>query len=98
MIRRVAATHDRQSEPETVLLEGEVDEHLDDALRKLPERFRVPIDLVDVDELSYEEAAAILEIPVGTLTSRLSRGRKRIRDHLERAGALHRRASKWTRS
>ncbi len=98
VIRRVSATHDHRSEPETLLMEAALDEHLDAALRALPEQLRIPIELVDVDELSYEEAAAILEVPVGTLTSRLSRGRKRIREHLERAGALHRKARKWTPS
>ena len=94
VVRRLSASDDRRSEPETILMDGLFDEHLDAALRGLPERFRIPIELVDVDELSYEEAAAILDVPVGTVTSRLSRGRKRLRDHLKRVGALHREAPK----
>jgi RNA polymerase sigma-70 factor, ECF subfamily len=46
------------------------------ALRELPEAFRAAVLLVDVGEMSYEEAAAALECPVGTLRSRLYRARK----------------------
>lgn len=46
------------------------------ALRQLPEAFRSAVLLVDVEELTYEEAAAALDCPVGTLRSRLFRARK----------------------
>ena len=46
------------------------------ALESLPESFRSAVVLVDLEELSYEEAAAVLSCPVGTLRSRLFRGRK----------------------
>jgi RNA polymerase sigma-70 factor, ECF subfamily len=46
------------------------------ALNKLPESFRLAVILVDVEEMSYEEAAAILNCPLGTLRSRLFRARK----------------------
>ena len=46
------------------------------ALSRLPESFRAAMLLVDMEDLSYEEAAAVLECPVGTLRSRLFRGRK----------------------
>jgi RNA polymerase sigma-70 factor (ECF subfamily) len=46
------------------------------ALDGLPETFRVVLLLVDVEELSYEEAAAALNCPVGTIRSRLFRARK----------------------
>jgi RNA polymerase sigma-70 factor (ECF subfamily) len=49
---------------------------VEQALRDLPEAFRSAVLLVDVEELSYEEAAAVLECPVGTLRSRLFRARK----------------------
>jgi RNA polymerase sigma-70 factor (ECF subfamily) len=49
---------------------------VEDALRDLPEQFRAAVLMVDVEELSYEEAAAALDCPVGTLRSRLFRGRK----------------------
>jgi RNA polymerase sigma-70 factor, ECF subfamily len=46
------------------------------ALKELPEEFRTVIVLVDIDELTYEEAAQILECPIGTVRSRLCRGRR----------------------
>lgn len=56
-------------------LEGPSPE-VDDALRELPESFRAAVLLVDVEDMSYEEAAAALQCPVGTLRSRLFRARK----------------------
>ena len=46
------------------------------ALGKLPEGFRTAVLLVDVEELSYEEAATVLGCPIGTLRSRLARARR----------------------
>ena len=53
------------------------------ALDRLPETFRTPVVLVDLEELTYEEAALVLECPVGTVRSRLSRGRRRLAKDLE---------------
>jgi RNA polymerase sigma-70 factor, ECF subfamily len=50
--------------------------HIEGALRRLPEEFRTAILLVDVEEFSYEEAAAAMNCPVGTVRSRLFRARK----------------------
>ncbi|HKQ19784.1 MAG TPA: sigma factor-like helix-turn-helix DNA-binding protein, partial [Candidatus Eisenbacteria bacterium] len=62
------------------------------ALDSLPAPFRAAVLMVDVDELSYEEAAGVLECPVGTLRSRLFRGRRllfaALRDHAQRLGYL----------
>lgn len=49
---------------------------IDAAMQRLPDEQQLAVSLVLVEGLSYREAAAILEIPVGTLTSRLSRGRE----------------------
>ncbi len=49
---------------------------LDDALGRLPDEYRNAVLLVDVEDLTYEEAAAVLNCPVGTLRSRLHRGRR----------------------
>ncbi len=53
-----------------------------DALASLPEDFRMAVYLVDVEGFSYKEAAEIMETPVGTVMSRLSRGRKQLRELL----------------
>jgi RNA polymerase sigma-70 factor (ECF subfamily) len=53
------------------------------ALEKLPEKFRSAVVLVDVEDLTYEEAARVLGCPMGTLRSRLFRGRKALFVELE---------------
>lgn len=57
-----------------------------DALDALPGRFRRVVELVDIDGLSYAEAAEVVDVPVGTVMSRLHRARARIRDRLTAAG------------
>lgn len=49
------------------------------ALQRLPEEQREVVVLVAVEELSYREAAAVLDVPIGTVMSRLARGRERLR-------------------
>lgn len=61
--------------PEQQFLNDVLQEDLQAALDKLPDAFRVAIVLVEVQGYTYEEASALLEIPVGTVRSRLSRGR-----------------------
>jgi len=55
---------------------------LERGMDDLPELFREIVALVDLEGLSYHEAAEILEIPVGTVRSRLFRARRRLQDHL----------------
>jgi RNA polymerase sigma-70 factor, ECF subfamily len=64
----------------------ELDIEIVRALDQLDARFRRVIELVDIDGLSYAEAAEVLDVPVGTVMSRLHRARSRIRDRLDRAG------------
>jgi RNA polymerase sigma-70 factor (ECF subfamily) len=64
-----------------------VPEHLTDeevlaALDRIPAEFRAVVLLVDVEEFAYKEAAEIAGIPIGTVMSRLSRGRKLLREQL----------------
>jgi RNA polymerase sigma-70 factor (ECF subfamily) len=58
------------------------DEEVLAALDRVPRDFRAVILLVDVEEFSYKEAADILAIPIGTVMSRLSRGRRLLREYL----------------
>jgi RNA polymerase sigma-70 factor, ECF subfamily len=65
----------------------EVLEHLPDpcvtlALRQLPEAFRTAVYLADVEGYAYREIAGLLEIPIGTVMSRIHRGRRQLRDLL----------------
>jgi len=65
---------------------------IDAALTRLPEPFRAAVLLVDVEELSYEEAAQALSCPVGTIRSRLFRARKllfaALQEYARKAGYL----------
>lgn len=69
--------------PESQLLLKERSAKIADALRNLPEEFRAPILLVDMGDFSYAEAAEILSCPVGTVRSRLSRGRRLLYQRLQ---------------
>jgi RNA polymerase sigma-70 factor (ECF subfamily) len=55
---------------------------LEQGLAELPELFREIVALVDLEGLSYHEAAEILDVPVGTVRSRLFRARRRLQEHL----------------
>ena len=58
------------------------DEDILAALDRIPADFRSVVLLVDVEEFSYKEASDILTVPIGTVMSRLSRGRKALREQL----------------
>ncbi|WP_428000728.1 RNA polymerase sigma factor [Acidovorax sp.] len=62
--------------------------HLQSALAELPQAMREILLMVGVDELSYEDAAALLTVPVGTVRSRLSRARTALRDKLQARGVV----------
>ena len=67
-------------------VEAMFDVEIDRALRSLSEPFRRVIELVDINGLTYAEAAEVLGVPVGTVMSRLHRARTRIRQRLDRTG------------
>lgn len=69
--------------PEGDLLHKELNAHITEALTKIPEEFRAPIILVDMADFSYAETAEILSCPLGTVRSRLSRGRKLLQKQLK---------------
>jgi len=56
---------------------------IDEEIRKLPRVFREVVILRDVQELSYEEISLILKIPLGTVKSRVNRGRRRLKEQLQ---------------
>lgn len=71
-----------------------IPEHLTDedilaAMDKIPADFRSVVLLVDVEEFAYKDAADILSVPIGTVMSRLSRGRKVLRGLLEEVAASY---------
>lgn len=79
---------------ESVVYEAPVPEHLSDedvlaALETIPVQYREVVLLADVQEFSYKEAAATLGVPVGTVMSRLSRGRTLLRAELSGIAASY---------
>lgn len=67
---------------------AEVRSAVDEEVARLPQRYRAPVVLCDLEGQSQEQAAAELRCPVGTVKSRLSRGRARLRDRLARRGLV----------
>ncbi|HEU4937218.1 MAG TPA: sigma-70 family RNA polymerase sigma factor [Vicinamibacterales bacterium] len=73
--------------PEELLTRATLDADLQAALDALPDAFRQAVWLRDVEELSYAEIAQVLAVPIGTVMSRISRGRRALYERL-RAGHL----------
>lgn len=72
----------RDRNPEAILSASGIDRRVEQALEALPEEFRTALLLVDVEELGYQEVSAVLDIPLGTVKSRVSRGRSMLREAL----------------
>ena len=71
-----------QETPEQILLRATLRDDLQDALDALPEAFREAVWLRDVEEFTYAEIAEMLGIPIGTVMSRISRGRRLLFERL----------------
>jgi RNA polymerase sigma-70 factor, ECF subfamily len=72
--------------PETIFLSHVDQQAIQEALEALSVQFREVILLCDVEEMSYQEIAETLAIPIGTVMSRLSRGRRAMRESLNHTG------------
>jgi RNA polymerase sigma-70 factor, ECF subfamily len=75
-----AAKLSRTTEDE--VLDHFTESEVSDAVKSLPDTFRIPVLLADVEGFSYKEIAELLEIPIGTVMSRLHRGRKALQKQL----------------
>jgi RNA polymerase sigma-70 factor (ECF subfamily) len=67
---------------EAIVMQGLVDDDVKAALEELPEDFRLTVLYADVEGFSYKEIAEIMEVPIGTVMSRLHRGRKALQKSL----------------
>jgi RNA polymerase sigma-70 factor (ECF subfamily) len=76
--------------PEDLLAGRMLGRQVEKALDALPAEFRETLILVDVQELNYQEVAEVLEIPLGTVKSRVSRGRALMREALHELAAARR--------
>jgi len=75
--------------PGKIVLDRLVQAELQETLNGLPEEFRITLILRDVDDYSYNDIAKLLEIPLGTVRSRIFRGRKYLRESLGGEPLLH---------
>ena len=83
-----SAVLSRSAEDELLEMFGEDEVKL--ALEDLPEHYRIPILLADVEGFAYKEIAEILDVPIGTVMSRLHRGRKQLQKRLYSFAEEHR--------
>jgi RNA polymerase sigma-70 factor (ECF subfamily) len=77
-----AVLMDRADSPFDSVAHHEVQRRVAEELRKLPEPYRTTLILRDLEEMSYEEIAEVLEVSLGTVKSRLTRGRDALRQRL----------------
>jgi RNA polymerase sigma-70 factor (ECF subfamily) len=68
--------------PEAQVLDAMPDAEVKEALEAIPEQFRMAVILADIEGFSYKEIAEILEVPIGTVMSRIHRGRKQLQQRL----------------
>jgi RNA polymerase sigma-70 factor (ECF subfamily) len=92
-VEQAADDSGTSSNPEELLLNGTLDADLQAALDNLPPTYREAVWLRDVEQFSYGEIAGIVGVPIGTVMSRISRGRRALYDDLvTRSGDYARRA------
>ncbi|MCE9559604.1 MAG: sigma-70 family RNA polymerase sigma factor [Armatimonadetes bacterium] len=73
---------DEQASPEQSMMQSQLEEPLQLALRAMTPEFRIAVMLADVEGMAYEEIAEIMKISVGTVRSRIHRGRKQLKERL----------------
>ena len=82
-----------QDDPEGTFFSGLVDQTILDHIDRIPPEFREVIRLSDLEGMTYAEIAEVLDVPLGTVKSRLFRGRKLLQkvlyDHAREAGVIH---------
>jgi RNA polymerase sigma-70 factor (ECF subfamily) len=81
-VEQVAGESAGDLTPEQILTRATLDADLQAALDSMPEAFRQAVWLRDVEELTYAEIAEVLDIPAGTVMSRISRGRRMLFERL----------------
>lgn len=82
VVERAADRAMHEQTPEQILTRATLDADLQAALDALPEAFRQAVWLRDVEEFTYAEIAAMVDVPIGTVMSRISRGRRLLFDRL----------------
>ena len=86
-VELAAVAADTTASPEDLLVRSTLDVDLKAALDRMPPAFREAVWLRDVEEFTYAEIARILDVPVGTVMSRISRGRRQLYEYLTAQGS-----------
>ena len=89
LFKRLGEQSGATESAESEALDMFVDEDIIDAIESLPENFRLPVLYADVEGFSYKEIAEILDVPIGTVMSRLHRGRKALQRKLWNLAVEH---------
>ena len=89
LYKRLGEASGASQSAEADMLDDFVDTDIIDALESLPEAFRMPVLYADVEGFSYKEIAEILDVPIGTVMSRLHRGRKALQKKLWELAEQH---------
>jgi RNA polymerase sigma-70 factor (ECF subfamily) len=94
-VEQAADQRGDEQTPEQLLSRATLDRDLQEALDGLPDAFRQAVWLRDVEEFSYAEIARIVDVPIGTVMSRISRGRRMLFERLapKRTGTAATRAA-----
>lgn len=83
LFRRVTESgEDLGTDPEAAVMRMFLDDEVREALEALPDQYRVPVLLADVEGFSYKDIAEITDTPIGTVMSRLHRGRRQLQQKL----------------
>jgi len=82
LANRVAESQGEQALDQEKVVESLSQDSIVNALSSLPHNFRDVVVLVDIGEFSYADAAQILDVPIGTVMSRLHRGRRQLKQRL----------------
>ena len=82
MYKRIGALQASSRSAEDQMFDLFTDDEVKQSLEELPENFRLPVLLADVEGFAYKEIAEMLDIPIGTVMSRLHRGRKAMQKRL----------------
>lgn len=89
LVERAPDNRASAANPEQLLLGATLDAELQAALDRLPAAYREAVWLRDVEQFSYDDIAGILGVPIGTVMSRISRGRRALFDDLVARSAEH---------
>ena len=85
VVEQAADLRPSQQTPEQLLTRATLDADLQAALDSLPDAFRQAVWLRDVEEFSYAEIARMMQVPIGTVMSRISRGRRMLYERIAKA-------------